>query len=201
MRSGLTQLLTTSCFLKSESSHSLPRISWSVLRVSAQVVVCCGLTWKGTFAGCNHSSSLLLHVRSLSELLHVENRMHQVRARLWRMHGSSVFVRKGRRDRTNWACPLFSTDQETDASSTILASCCNLPVQLNDGAWELRSHCLLITSSLFVLCLAAALDLTRAPSCDACSETQPQVTSLPIGYRNKAKRIRLIYYSRRCTVH
>lgn len=47
VRSGLMQLLTTSCLLKSESFHSLPRISWSVLRVSAQVVVCCGLARRG----------------------------------------------------------------------------------------------------------------------------------------------------------
>lgn len=31
-------------------------------------------------------------------------------------------------------CGLLLRYQETDASSTILASCCNLPVQLNDGA-------------------------------------------------------------------
>lgn len=30
-------------------------------------------------------------------------------------------------------CGLLLRYQETDASSTILASCCNLPVQLNDG--------------------------------------------------------------------
>lgn len=74
-------------------------------------------------------------------------------------------------------CSLLLRYQETDASSTILASCCNLPVQLNDGAWELHLHSLLIASSPVVLCLAAALQ--RGPHTGsqlwhslACTETQ-----------------------------
>lgn len=182
--SGLRQLLTTSCFLKSESSHSLAIVSWKcVLCVSPSGCVRCGLTLKqgaGAFARVQsqfvtapprHTPLSVFHTRMQPIMTTAASCMALLRA-------IKGMVRQNKLSMPLYfLCSLLLRYQETDASSTILASCCNLPVQLNDGAWELHLHSLLIASSPVVLCLAAALQ--RGPHTGsqlwhslACTETQ-----------------------------
>lgn len=177
------QLVTTSCFLNSESSHSLALVSWSVFRVCERRHLCVlwvNVSWGGLHV-CNVQSQFFSTQCGApvcaANLIQVHGKNAQitfvfcvcvcVHVHLCKCVYQCSFmcecggcVYGGMVQHQNkmsvpfffWvACveAFFLRYQETDASSTILASCCNLPAQLNNNMWELRSHCLLISASLF----------------------------------------------------
>lgn len=61
VHSGLMQLVTTSCFSNSESSHSLAIISWSVCFMCVSASICVlrvNANWRGLHV-CNEQSQFL----------------------------------------------------------------------------------------------------------------------------------------------
>lgn len=162
------QLVTTSCFLNSESSHSLAIVSWSVFRVCerAQAFVCCGLTQTEVacmFAMNNHSSSLLsaVHLYELQVRSNVPGKNAQITVVFlcvcaakqmcerdgcvygamvqWNKMNAPFFFRV--------ACvQMLCLYQETDAPSTTPTSCFNLPARLHNVR---RAAFTMISASLF----------------------------------------------------
>ena len=173
------QLVTTSCFLNRESSHSLAIISWSVCFVCISVsvyVLWVNANWGGvhflqraitaslysmwcTFFSCKY---ILTFWRVCFCACSDANLWADVASYEW-----LCLWKNGVKEQNE--CHFSSEGhvlkllclnrcQETDASFTFLPSYCNLPAQLNGNMWALLSHCLLVYAS----CLRALSTISSA---------------------------------------